>query len=252
MTLLAPSNGTPWYKNSCITSALESYAVNAGVDSIGFIPEAGGVARVIGHQAGYVGVVADKFGSKLITAAGKTAGVENSSDVAAMLQNAFGLPTPECEFGACGAGPFGLSPGSIGANFSQIAIDPQVLYWMHPWYWALSGSHKPVHGLYHYGNWCGPGGSGIPTNFTDAGCMLHDFCYYQGGFTWGSNFQGFNAQLQACNQQLCNTVRARENSLNPQIVNQGPFSPLAPEANNDSEIYSYFGGIIAPWGNECR
>lgn len=53
--------------------------MNAGVDSIGFIPEAGGVARIIGHQAGYVGVVADKFGSKLITAAGKTAGVENSA-----------------------------------------------------------------------------------------------------------------------------------------------------------------------------
>ena len=40
---IAPNNSTPWYKNSCITSALKSYAVTAGVDSIGFIPEAGGV-----------------------------------------------------------------------------------------------------------------------------------------------------------------------------------------------------------------
>jgi hypothetical protein len=58
---------------------LSKRALNAGIDAIGFIPEAGGVARIIGHQAGYVGVVADKFGSKLIKAGGKTAGVENSA-----------------------------------------------------------------------------------------------------------------------------------------------------------------------------
>jgi hypothetical protein len=43
------------------------------------LPEAGGVARMIGHQAGYVGVVADKLGSKIVTAVGKTAGAENSA-----------------------------------------------------------------------------------------------------------------------------------------------------------------------------
>jgi hypothetical protein len=47
--------------------------LSVGVDSIGLIPEAGGIARVIGHQAGYVGVVADQVGSGVINAVGKTA-----------------------------------------------------------------------------------------------------------------------------------------------------------------------------------
>lgn len=64
----------------------------------------------------------------------------------------------------------------------------------------------PVHGPWTYGNWCGPGGSGTPTNPTDAACMAHDLCYDQAGLTAGSNFQGSNAQLQACNQQLCDAV----------------------------------------------
>lgn len=46
--MTAPNNGTPWYKNTCVTSALKSGAINAGIDAIGFLPEAGGVARVVG------------------------------------------------------------------------------------------------------------------------------------------------------------------------------------------------------------
>ncbi len=68
----APNNGTSWYHNPCITSALDKGALEVGVDSIGLIPEAGGVARIIGHQAGYVGVVADQFGAKFIDAVGHT------------------------------------------------------------------------------------------------------------------------------------------------------------------------------------
>jgi RHS repeat-associated protein len=75
----APNNGTPWYQNTCVTGALKTGAINAGIDAIGFIPEAGGVARMIGHGAGYVGVVADKLGSKVVTAVGKTAGTVNSA-----------------------------------------------------------------------------------------------------------------------------------------------------------------------------
>jgi hypothetical protein len=41
-----------------------------GIDAIGLIPEAGGLARVIGHQAGYIGVVADQLGSKMIKSVG--------------------------------------------------------------------------------------------------------------------------------------------------------------------------------------
>jgi hypothetical protein len=44
------------------------------VDSIGLIPEAGGLARIIGHQAGYVGVVADQAGSSVVKAVGASTG----------------------------------------------------------------------------------------------------------------------------------------------------------------------------------
>jgi RHS repeat-associated protein len=64
---------TPWYKNSCVTGALGKGALSVGIDSIGLIPDAGGIARVVGHQAGYVGVVADQVGSGVINAVGKTA-----------------------------------------------------------------------------------------------------------------------------------------------------------------------------------
>ena len=75
----APNKGTPWYKNSCVTGALKTGAINAGIDAIGFIPEAGGLARMIGHGSGYRGVVADQLGHRVIKAVGKTAGVENSA-----------------------------------------------------------------------------------------------------------------------------------------------------------------------------
>lgn len=44
----------------------------------GSFPEAGGVARMIGHGAGYRGVVADQLGKRVIKAVGKTASTENS------------------------------------------------------------------------------------------------------------------------------------------------------------------------------
>jgi hypothetical protein len=63
----APNN-----RNSCIASALGKGALSVGVDAIGLIPEAGGVARIIGHQAGYVGVVADHVGANIVNALGHT------------------------------------------------------------------------------------------------------------------------------------------------------------------------------------
>lgn len=76
---LAPNNGTPWYKNTCVTGALKTGAINAGIDAIGFLPEAGGVARIVGHQAGYVGKVADNLGKNMLTAGTKTTGSLNSA-----------------------------------------------------------------------------------------------------------------------------------------------------------------------------
>jgi hypothetical protein len=75
----APNNTKPWYQNSCVTDALKTGAINAGIDSIGFIPEAGGIARMIGHGSGYRGVVADQLGHKVITAVGKTTETVNSA-----------------------------------------------------------------------------------------------------------------------------------------------------------------------------
>jgi hypothetical protein len=74
----APNSGTPWYK-TCIAKALGKGAVNVGIDALGFLPEAGGVARVVGHQAGYVGKVADNVGKNMLTAGTKTTGFLSSA-----------------------------------------------------------------------------------------------------------------------------------------------------------------------------
>ena len=65
----AGHNRTPWYKNSCVTSALGEGALSVGVDAIGLIPEGGGaktVARSLGNWVGYRGIVADQFGKAAI------------------------------------------------------------------------------------------------------------------------------------------------------------------------------------------
>lgn len=50
--------------------------MSVGLDSIRLIPVAGGagsLARAFGHQAGYVGIVADNLGRKMIPALGQLA-----------------------------------------------------------------------------------------------------------------------------------------------------------------------------------
>jgi hypothetical protein len=76
--VVAPNNSTPWYK-TCTAKALGKGAVNLGIDALGFLPEAGGVARVVGHQAGYVGKVADNLGKNMLTAGTKTTSFLNSA-----------------------------------------------------------------------------------------------------------------------------------------------------------------------------
>jgi RHS repeat-associated protein len=110
----------------------------------------------------------------------------------------------------------------------------------------------PVHGPWTYGNHCGPGGMGPDINGTDAACHQHDDCYDRGGFTMWSNFQGPNAQLQACNQQLCNAVRATRTSLAiPWLPSLAPTSALQ-EAGADRDINTYFTWVMAPGGNSCH
>jgi hypothetical protein len=67
----APSSKTPWYNNPCVTNNLLKGAGSTALDSLGLIGPAGGVARFLGHQAGYRGIVADQYGSKVVGAASK-------------------------------------------------------------------------------------------------------------------------------------------------------------------------------------
>jgi hypothetical protein len=123
--------------------------------------------------------------------------------------------------------------------------------------------HTPVHGPWTYGHWCGAGGSGTPNDPTDAACRAHDYCYDQSGFTPGSNFQGYNPALQACNQKFCDAVKARRQSLLDKTrVLPGPTwtgaypvynqYPQTSEMRADTQINLYFSLIVAPGGNACH
>jgi len=78
--------------------------------------------------------------------------------------------------------------------------------------WAFSGDHTAVHGPWTHGNWCGEGGSGVPTDRLDGACMAHDYCYFHHGLTVGMNYNnpvpdyGQGLALQQCNQNLCNAA----------------------------------------------
>jgi RHS repeat-associated protein len=120
----------------------------------------------------------------------------------------------------------------------------------------------PVHGPWTYGHFCGAGGTGTPINGTDAACQQHDACYAQAGFSPGSNYQASNPQLQACNQQLCNSVRAQRTSLlshgaGPIRTSRGTSgtSNLSPgeyqEFQADNDINLFFTWLVAP-GNSCH
>jgi RHS repeat-associated protein len=68
-------------------------------------------------------------------------------------------------------------------------------------------SSTPVHGPYTYGHYCGAGGTGTPVDQLDAACMQHDLCYRSNGFTFYSNFDDPDPNLQACNQKLCDAAQ---------------------------------------------
>jgi hypothetical protein len=52
-----------------------------------------------------------------------------------------------CEFGACGPGPTGFSPSSVGANFSQIKIDPQAAFFFGALWYGTSGRNGTYMGF---------------------------------------------------------------------------------------------------------
>jgi RHS repeat-associated protein len=84
-------------------------------------------------------------------------------------------------------------------------------------------------------NYCGPGGSGSPMTRVDGGCASHDLCYQNAGAQWynnvfGTGGAGMQSAIQACNAQLCGSLR---NTLNS--------SPTLPEMFQAPLVGTAFG-----------
>jgi hypothetical protein len=63
-----------------------------------------------------------------------------------------------------------------------------------------------VWGLWTFGNFCGSGGVGSPTNTIDTGCAQHDRCYDEAGVSFGNNYVNQGSAVQARNQELCDSM----------------------------------------------
>jgi RHS repeat-associated protein len=82
-------------------------------------------------------------------------------------------------------------------------------------------------------NYCGPGGSGTPTNRTDAACAAHDLCYQNAGVSFVNNLgwpktAAQTAAIQACDANLCSTLNS--NSW-----------PTSAEAGQATIVETFFG-----------
>jgi RHS repeat-associated protein len=56
---------TPWYQ-TCTAKAIGGFALDAGIDAIGLLPEGGALSKAIGNYAGYRGIVATQQGTKAL------------------------------------------------------------------------------------------------------------------------------------------------------------------------------------------
>jgi hypothetical protein len=54
--VVAPNNGTPWYKNPCVQSAFAKDAASTAIDAVGLLPEGGAVAGAFSLWHGAAGV----------------------------------------------------------------------------------------------------------------------------------------------------------------------------------------------------
>ena len=123
--------------------------------------------------------------------------------------------------------------------------------------WSINQT-TPVSGPWHYGNWAGPGGTGLPINNADAGALQHDYCYSQGGFSPTSNVGAHNSALQACNQALCDTENAVKSGLESQARSTGADNLYEGLSSSNfgqymaaDNIVKYF--TVVPFhGNGCR
>ena len=62
-------------------------------------------------------------------------------------------------------------------------------------------------GMISYGNYCGPGGGGMPIDAVDWCCMLHDACYGRCGAAGVGGVVRPNACARACDRDFCRCLR---------------------------------------------
>lgn len=77
-----------------------------------------------------------------------------------------------------------------------------------------------------YGNYCGPGGSGIVKDGVDAICLKHDTCFNKSGSTWKDNVFGTKDSnmkqcIDDCNKQLCDDLRNYQPKTYSEIFGRG-------------------------------
>jgi hypothetical protein len=111
--------------------------------------------------------------------------------------------------------------------------------------------HVPVHGIWHYGNYCGAGGMGTPVNGIDSACMDHDACFSGAGATWqnmqsdaafGTLLKPQRDHVRGCNQQLCNAMTTISPNISRWNISQRSAA---------FEIRAYFRQLV-PAGATCR
>ena len=134
----APSSGTPWYKNPCITSALAKGAGSTAIDAIGLLPEGGAVAGAFSlwHGAAAVsngGKILERvqFGAAIISTANAGSDVQGS-------EGAYSLSGAQLATGAAAIGAGLLKAAPI---VGQALSAASVLEDLYGTYKAVAGCH---------------------------------------------------------------------------------------------------------------
>ena len=101
---IAPNNGTPWYKNPCVQSALAKGAASTALDAVGLLPEGGAVAGAFSLWHGAAGV---SNGIKILQRAKFGAGI---------------ISTASAGSDASGDGAFSLAGAQLATGFASIGV----------------------------------------------------------------------------------------------------------------------------------
>jgi hypothetical protein len=155
--------------------------------------------------------------------------------------------------------PFTFRVNVVGTLITNFALQRTLLLTI-PFdlQWTMLGGigapgnpQVPVHGPWHYGNYCGAGGIGVPINAIDAACQKHDKQFGDTGADWTNmqseaNWNKLNGEqqstVQQANQDLCNAMA----SIYPSIPSWNLSQTAA-----DLEIYWYL-ALAVPQGAQCQ